>query len=56
MHNQQHHLYMCIMLVVCFLIIFVLVGFQAQAAPSSSVEGPSVTLHDQTAHTRVQTR
>ncbi|NOK59376.1 MAG: hypothetical protein GFH27_549283n164 [Chloroflexi bacterium AL-W] len=38
MRNRRYHLYMCIMLVVCFLIIFVLVGFQAQAAPSSFVE------------------
>ena len=56
MQNQQHYLYMCIMFVVCFLVIFVLVGFQAQAAPSNLGEHPSPALHDQTANTHIQTK
>ncbi|MEM8529942.1 MAG: hypothetical protein AAGF95_03815 [Chloroflexota bacterium] len=33
MQNRRYQLYMCIILVVCFLVIFVLVGLQAHAAP-----------------------
>ncbi|MEM8529941.1 MAG: hypothetical protein AAGF95_03810 [Chloroflexota bacterium] len=56
MQNQQHYFYMCIMLVVCFLVIFVLVGFQAQAAPSNFAENPAPVLQDQTANTHIQTK
>ena len=49
MQNRRHHLYMCIILVVCFIIIFVLVGFQAQAAPSNTRADTITTLQARTA-------